>query len=273
MGSPLSIGKYLALTRVGVLVWMAYRLGALMRLIDFPIIIGVYSYLFAALYRSLPAGERHLGGLDLNQTLTYIALVWIIESLINTRLDADIGNDVRDGRIAVYLARPVDVQGYYLFQTLGHVGYRLAMISIPIALFAAFAFGVHLPPDWAAGGAFLLAGIGAFALMFLINFCLGIVAFFMEWNYGLSLMKEALLRGLGGLLIPLTVMPASVQSTLLKTPFPYLYYIPVQVWLGSLRGPGLSEALTQQYCWVALLLLLSRLLQTAALRRVSIAGG
>ncbi|HYE76945.1 MAG TPA: hypothetical protein VEI97_03070, partial [bacterium] len=53
----LRLGKFLGLARMGILEWLAYRLSSVIRLIEFPTIIGVYYFLFTALYRSLPAGE------------------------------------------------------------------------------------------------------------------------------------------------------------------------------------------------------------------------
>lgn len=264
--------RYFGLIRIGILIWLAYRMSSFMKLIDFPIVIGVYACLFRALYQSLPAGAS-IGGLDLAATLTYIALVWLIESFINTRLDNDIGWEVREGTIAVFLARPIDLQAFYFFQTLGHISYRLLLITGPILLLVTTVLDLVLPPTPGQAGAFLLAIFGAFLLMFQINFLLGILAFFLEWNYGIYLLKESVLRGLGGLLIPLSVMPDAVRLVLLKLPFAYLYYVPVQIWLGSLTGPALWEALAWQWGWVLAMQVFCRGMLALALRRVTIAGG
>jgi len=268
--SPL---RYLGLIRIAILHWLAWRMSSLMKLIDFPVVIGVYTYLFRALYASLPPGQQLVGGLPLDDTLTYIALVWIIESLINNRLDQDMGHEVRDGRIATLLSRPVDLQAYYFFQTLGHVLWRMLMISLPIVIIASTLFRLHWPPTPEAAIAFVVALAGAMGLMFLLNFMSGLMAFFFEWNYGLGFFKEASLRGLGGLLIPLTIFPEAMRDWLLRLPFAQIYFVPVQIWLGRISGEALWERLAWQWGWVLVLLLISRVLLDLAQRKVTLVGG
>ncbi|HYE76943.1 MAG TPA: hypothetical protein VEI97_03060, partial [bacterium] len=173
---------------------------------------------------------------------------------------------------ALPLCRPVDLQAYYLCKTLGHVGYRLVVFSIPV-LAAAFLFFELRGPAPGALPWFLVSLVGAFGLLFLINYTMGLGAFFFEWNYGIVLMKETLGRTMGGLLIPLTLFPEATRTILLWTPFPYLYYVPVRAYLGDLPFSELQGLLAVQYGWILALLLLSRLLTRSALRTADIQGG
>ena len=45
---------------------------------------------------------------------------------------------------------------------------------------------------------------------------------------------------LGGGLFPIDILPAAIQRGLYLTPFPYLYFIPLQIYLGKL---GILESL------------------------------
>lgn len=269
----LRLGKYLGLARMGILEWLAYRLSSIVRLIEFPVIIAVYYFLFTALFRSLPEGEATVGGLSLVQSLTYIALVWLIESLINTHLDWTMGEEVRQGQVAVYLARPLGLIAFYFFQALGHGAYRLVLISGPIALVASMLVQFEVPPSWSYIGLFVLSLAGSFLLMFFLNFLSGLGALFFEFNRGLVVMKHSIVRAFGGLVIPLNLIPEQYREWILHTPFPYMYHVPVQAYLGKLPVEEVAGLVAIEWCWVAGFFIAATWLERLARRMIHIAGG
>ncbi|MEO7994761.1 MAG: hypothetical protein ABI743_10220 [bacterium] len=266
-------GLWTAIARMGILEWLAYRMSSVMKLVEFPVLISIYYFLFTALYRSLPAGKALVGGQTLNETLTYVALVWAIESLINNGIDWQMGQEMRQGHIAVYLARPLSLLQYYFCLSMGHVCYRGLLIALPIVFFVSRFMPVQAPASAVHAGLFAVALLGSFSLLFLLHFLIGLSALFLESNSGIHVLKMALQRGLGGLVLPLSLLPDHIRETILLTPFPYLYYAPVQIYLGVLPIEKLTSLLGHQWAWIAGLGLLTWMLERIAVRHVHIQGG
>ncbi|HYE78995.1 MAG TPA: hypothetical protein VEI97_13505, partial [bacterium] len=112
-----------------------------------------------------------------------------------------------------------------------------------------------------------------FMLMFLLNFYSGLGALFFEFNRGLTVMKHSIVRAFGGLVIPLTLLPASYRDAVMHTPFPYLYHVPVQAYLGKASTAEVAGLVAIQWAWVGLFLILAVGLERLARRLIHIAGG
>jgi len=57
------------------------------------------------------------------------------------------------------------------------------------------------------------------------------------------------------------------------TPFPYLMFFPVNVYLGKMNGPELWAGLAMQAFWVAMAYLLARFVWSRGIKRYSAVGG
>jgi ABC-2 type transport system permease protein len=77
----------------------------------------------------------------------------------------------------------------------------------------------------------------------------------------------------GGHLFPLDMLPAGVQTALQLTPFPYMLYFPVSVYLGRLQGAELWQGLALQGFWVVASLTLARVVWRRGLKHYSAVGG
>ena len=58
---------------------------------------------------------------------------------------------------------------------------------------------------------------------------------------------------LSGGLFPLDILPGAVQKILYLTPFPYLIFFPIQVYLGKITGDALVGGFLIASFWVTLL--------------------
>jgi len=77
----------------------------------------------------------------------------------------------------------------------------------------------------------------------------------------------------GGHLFPLDVLPPVANQALHFTPFPYLLFFPVNIYLGRVTGAQLWQGLLVQACWVAAALVLARLVWSRGIRKYSAVGG
>jgi ABC-2 type transport system permease protein len=112
-----------------------------------------------------------------------------------------------------------------------------------------------------------------FIVSYLMNFCFGILAFYVTNMWGLSHLKEAALLFFSGQLIPIAFFPEAVQKIMQFFPFSSLNYIPVLIYLKKVSGIELLKALGVQFLWIALLFLLSKWMWNRAISKLVILGG
>ena len=77
----------------------------------------------------------------------------------------------------------------------------------------------------------------------------------------------------GGHLFPLDLLPPVLQRILAFTPFPYEFFLPVNIYLGRISGPALLQSLLVQAAWVVVAYLTGRLVWNRGIRRYSAVGG
>jgi ABC-2 type transport system permease protein len=71
---------------------------------------------------------------------------------------------------------------------------------------------------------------------------------------------------LAGGLFPLDILPAGIQKALSFTPFPYLIFFPIQVYLGKISPPEIVRGLVIGFSWAATLYVLMRTIWQKGLR-------
>jgi ABC-2 type transport system permease protein len=260
---------YLAVLRGSILSGLAYRFSFLF------MVLGNIAYMFVAnfLWRGIYRGQASLRGLSFDQAFVYVVLGSSVFLLLKSYVEWAISRDIREGRIAVYLTRPLDYQLFWLFDTLGSTATNLLVLALPALLLLAFAFNVRLEP----GPGFLLFPLSLF-LAFLVNFnidySVGLLAFYTESTWGLSTVKDFLVTLLAGALLPLQFFPEPIRRILLWLPFQAVYYSPLsmiseanQAWLPLLSILGV------QLFWVMASFALTRLLYLRAIKVLRVSGG
>lgn len=103
-----------------------------------------------------------------------------------------------------------------------------------------------------------------FTLLFVVSF----VPF---WNpeaaWGAHfLVTVVIIEFLSGALFPIDVLPVSFQNVLFFTPFPYLIFFPLQVYLGNIVGPALFKGLLISGFWVIVLWLFMKFVWNKGLK-------
>ena len=102
---------------------------------------------------------------------------------------------------------------------------------------------------------FLISIVVAILIYFLILFLLGAIPFWVPeigWS-SQFLIVIVVVEALSGALFPIDILPKIVQSIILATPFPYLIYFPIEVYLGNVSGWGFLGGLLVGISWVGVL--------------------
>ena len=184
-----------------------------------------------------------------------------------------ISYDIREGMIAVYLTKPLDYQLYALFTSLGAALMNLSAITIPTILLLTLVFKVHITPGPGLV-VFPISLIFAFLISFNFDYLVGLMAFYNESVWGLTITKEVILTVLSGALIPLQFFPDAIQKILLLLPFQAIYYAPLMMVTRPDQDISIFlQMLAVQIFWVIVTFIVTRLVYDQAVKVLRVSGG
>lgn len=203
--------------------WTIYRLSFTNALKNYKAWVGLSIFLmtclliFANLWK-IAAAKKGIVSLDPSQLLWYIAFnEWVLVSTPDTQEDME--QDLRSGRLAYLLPRPISYLGATFAEAVGTMTLNLLVLGL-----VTFGF------TWYQAGSLPFEPLGLFVAI-IFGFMAGIVAILFQMIIGLSgfwiqevspfyWVWEKLLFMLGGLILPLTVYPEWIQTVASFTPFP-----------------------------------------------------
>lgn len=248
--------------------YLAFRLwfwiGLLLGIIEMSILV----FFWRAVYANSPT----IAGLDLQTTLTYILLAQVFAALTDQDLIWEFGTNLREGRIAHLLLRPIGFQtGYYVEAWTGLM-LRFIM-NFPMALIATLVFGLRWPADLSAWGAFAVSAFLGYTSLFYFHWCLASLTFYTTEVWGLGVLIFGMSRFFSGSLVPLAIMPGWLSALVLAFPFAQSLALPLNFLSGITPVADAPRIWLMQLGWVLGLGVLSQLVFRVAIRKVTVQGG
>jgi ABC-2 type transport system permease protein len=114
----------------------------------------------------------------------------------------------------------------------------------------------------------------AFLVSFSFDYFIGLLAFYTESTWGLSITKEIIIMVLSGALLPLQFFPDAIRQVLLWLPFQTIYYTPLMIVTQPNVGwETLLSMLWVQLVWVVILFAANRLFYNQAIQVLRVSGG
>lgn len=229
-------------------------------------------YLLRVIWTAVYAERGTVEGVELRQLIAFITLaqlqLWVMRPLIARYIQ----ERVREGTIALDLARPVPFLGQLLAHQLGATASYLPFVLLAVPL--AFVLGGFvLPASWSAGLLYLLSLALAYLVAVLMGMVIGLVSFWTLEIWGAIAIYDYTNQFFTGALVPLWFFPAWLRRLADLLPFQAQAFIPLSIYMGRVPAREIPGALGIQVGWVALLFALAWLLWQRAMRRVVIQGG
>jgi ABC-2 type transport system permease protein len=260
---------YFEFARAAFLKILAYRLRYYTGIVTYFINVSVYYFIWKAVYGS----SDGVGGYDLGQMVTYVAVGWIIRSFYFNNVDREMAAEVQEGKIAVLLIKPVNPQAMYVAQTVGESCFRALLFTLPISVVLYMVYPIRPPASLFSGFVFVLSCLLALLIFTLINFIVGTMALQIQSIVGVIRAKYFVVEFLSGLLLPLSFFPAGLQRWISCLPFPHISYTPLLIYLGKAQGSAAWQSLGAQALWALALFAAGRMYWEFSMRRLSIQGG
>lgn len=262
-------GPYIEYLRVSFLSLLAYRANYFLGVINYIIHVGVYYFIYKALY----SAGGNINNYTLSDMVTYVSIGWISKSLYLNYMDHDIADDVRNGGIAIDLIKPVDYQFLNYARGMGQSLFRLLFFTPPIVIATFLLYPVKGPSSLYNLFLFFISTFLSILLYVGLNFFIGLIAVYTISIEGILYPKNMIIELFSGLLVPIDWFPLSFQYVSSLLPFKYIAFIPLSLYLGRINEGIIYRALLIQLIWVILLFIAGRILWFICRRKITIHGG
>jgi ABC-2 type transport system permease protein len=268
------VRKYFHVLGIGIQNTLVYRTNFLFRAAFGLVPLAGTLYLWQAIYAGKAPGES-IGAYTLAQMISYYLLVTVVDAITAVAEDDwQIAADIKDGAVSQFLLKPMNYLAYRLCLYFSGRAIYTTMALVPVALFIAFKreFFV-LPPDTATLTVALLSVVLAGLLQFLIAYTVALLAFWVLDVSTFIFIQFAFEYIASGHLFPIDILPPALHRLIMLTPYPYLLYFPVGVYLGRIQGAELWQGLAVQAAWVIAAFFIAQGMWSRGLRKYTAVGG
>lgn len=219
------------------------------------------------------SSQGNVGGLTVNDFITYYMTLLIVDQLTSEITIHMIGYKIQDGTLSGELIRPIHpILTNTLINNLAFKAlFIMALVPIWVVLWFLFR------PDYSSVSLQnILLALPAIMLGFTINFLLGAsitcVAFWTTRVFSLWEFYGALVLLFSGQFVPLQLMPGAIQHIAGFLPFAIFKYVPTQIILGRLSSQEIMRAYLAAIIWLVLAILLFNWIWRAGVKRFSAVG-
>ena len=260
---------YLAVIRGSYMIGLVYRFGFLFAIIGNIVYLGVAYFLWRSIYQH----STTIRGLTFNETFIYIGLGSAMFILLKTYIDWGLHYEIREGAIATYLIKPINLGLYLLSMGLGSLLMSLTAITIPTILLLTLVFKV----EFTLGLGLILFPVSllmAFLIAFNMDFFIGLLGFYTDSVWGFGTTKDIIIAVFSGALIPLQFFPDAIRNILVWLPFQAIYHTPLMMVTKPDQGWDVFlPMLAVQIIWVIVLFATTQLFYNQAVKVLRIGGG
>lgn len=209
-------------------------------------------YLLRVVWTAVYAGRPSVEGIDLSTLVPYVTLATLQAALLNPEIAMHLRERVREGKVALDLARPAPFLGQMMAMQVGDTAGLLPFLALALP-FAAI-LGDLVPPASTSAALLYAASLAlAYLIMLLIGLLLGLMAFWTVEVWGFLAIYRHVSRFFAGALIPFWFFPPALRAVAEVLPFQTQAFIPISIYLGQTTRQEAVTAIALQATWVATL--------------------
>jgi ABC-2 type transport system permease protein len=209
------------------------------------------------------------------QMLIYVVGIAFLRSIILASRSADLAGQIRNGELTKTIMLPINMLSFWFSRDLVdkalNIFFGILEISLAITILK---LPFYFPHQIQSYFYFIILVVLAFFLYFCLNFFISILAFWTEeiwatrWLFGI-----VFLEFFAGALFPIDILPTWLQKIIYLTPFPYLIYFPLKVWLEQLSTGAILKSILVCACWLGLFYWLVKALWQKGVKNYEAYGG
>jgi len=240
--------KYTCLFKITLQEYFVYRLNFLLwRFRSFVFFLSLF-FFWLAIY----GNRTEFLGYQKAQMLAYVVGIDFLKGIVLGSRSADLAGQIRSGELTKLILRPIGMLSYWFTRDLVDKGLNFFFTILEIGLvLAIFRFPFYFPQHIQTYFYFGILTVLALFLYFFLSFFISAVAFWTEefwatrWLFGI-----VFLEFLAGAFFPIDVLPKPLPSLISLTPFPYLVFFPLKIWLEQLSIIMITKAILVCAGWL-----------------------
>jgi len=218
----------------------------------------------------MQASTTHGLALTPDDFTRYFLTVFVVRQLTVVWVIWELETDILKGRLSRALLTPMDPGVRYVLAHLAERGARLPFTVALVALFFVIYPSSFFIPSFEHACLGTIAVTLAFVLRFLLQYTLGMLAFWTERASALESLFALVYMFCSGVIAPLTLFPSAIRDVLDVLPFSALVYFPAALFLGW--EIDVTQGFTVLIAWIVVFAVLNRVLWRAGLKRYTSMG-
>lgn len=209
--------------------------------------IFVFPFLWLAIY-----GEREsIAGFNKQEIVTYYIILAFLNAIVRFYLDFLFIQSIREGEIVQFLIKPIN---FFLYKYLELMPYQITKLFF-FVLFVFIGYkwiGPYLvfPNSFSHAMTIVVVLALCNVLRAILEFIIGISAFWFEEAGGIQTFNLALISVFGGELAPLAFFPLWFQKFASFLPFKYFVAFPCELYLGKLNTDEIISGIGIILIWI-----------------------
>lgn len=265
--------KYLSFLRIKFSMGLQYRAAALAGVVTQFVWGFLKILMFKAFYDENPASfpmtfEALSNYIWLEQATLALFMIWMIEN--------DIFDMITNGNVAYELCRPINIYDMWFVRGVGHRYSRAVLRCFPILLVGLFLpkpYGLILPHQLGIWILFLVSLAVGSLITIAMGMLIYITCFYTISSVGLKIIVASIFEFLQGGVVPIPFFPPTIVRFMELLPFAAMQNVPLRIWSGDICGIKLVESMVLQVFWLAILIIIGRVLCARVMHKVCMQGG
>jgi len=226
--------KYFQIFRLTFQEYLVYRLSFILwRLRNFVSFLALLAF-WLAIYQ----GKDSFLGYQRSQMITYVLGIAFLRGMIFSTRTADLGEMIREGDLSRILLVPLSVFKVFLSRDLADkfLNFFFSILEI-LAVVKIFNLPVFIPSHISVICLVSFLALLVFFLHFFLSIILSLIAFWTDDIWAVRMLFGVIfLEFFSGAYLPIDILPSWLKSFIYLTPFPYLIYFPMKIWLGQISS-------------------------------------
>lgn len=260
--------KYLVTYRSALTTFLQYRINVALFAVGHLVSLSGLAFVWLSVYGS----GQQLGSYTLPEILTYYILIAFLRLTIadGVGMGFQVVDDIKDGRIAPYLLKPINYPLSMLADSLGHATINLVLVTPVVAVILIATHTTNYLPPLSSLALFFGFMIVGMLFYYLIYFLSALSSFWLDRGsniiYGVIIISNLLNGGV----VPIDIFPQWMIRISNFLPFQFLMYTPVQFWLG--RTHNLLSLSITAAVWLLILSLITALVWKLGIKKFEAVG-
>lgn len=259
---------YIQLAKISFKNNLVFRTEFIFGLLNTIITIFVAIVIWEAIYGGVPAYD----GIRLDNVVSYISLAVLLHSTFSMD-DFYIDRKMRTGAMAIDLMRPINFRFAVMSHNLGNLFFKLCLQLLPSFFITMLIFDLLLPKTFMSGLYFLVSVALGYLVLYNLNFIFWVSSFWFHVSWSIITIKEAVIVVLSGAIFPIWFMPAKLQTLIKFTPFDSILFVPISIYLDSIKENDILFVLIKQVAWIIFLYLIGSFFMNRGMKKLTLQGG